>query len=101
MKDTVYQIALKVNPEIIIRAAEMETGMWNEQPKQIMCEVRKSEQILTQEEKEDQKTPWSKDMMCDVIKMDPYRMGTEYLVLLPNETTRWVAEKGDHVKRNR
>lgn len=78
MKDTVYMLALRNEQNLIVRAAEIEAGLWNNPPVAIQARIRykgERDSVVT---------------MVDVVTVDPYRLRDPYLVRIGNET-KWVA----------
>lgn len=78
MKDIVYMLALRNEHNLIVRAAEIEAGLWNNKPVAIQIRIRyKGERD-------------SVVAMTDVVTVDPYRLRDPYLVKIGTET-KWVA----------
>lgn len=92
LEKAVYIIALRSNPQMIIRAAEIAAGMWEHSllPKTITKEVHKSK--------------WSKDTQAEfepnehyktavlpVIAIDAYNLNSPFLVTMPNGEAEWLS----------
>ena len=77
MEKEVYMLALRNNQELIVRAAEIQAGLWANVPVGIDIRVRyKGEQNSI--------STWA-----PVVISDPYRMKDPYLVRIGTETV-WV-----------
>jgi hypothetical protein len=85
----VFQIVLKNNPEMIVRAHAINTKDMLAAPKNIRVNLYKSD--FTDENRPEGMNH-STVQDCLVIACDFYRMNDPFLVQLPNGMTKWVSE---------
>lgn len=92
MKDIVYRIALITNPEIIVRAAQLESGLYRpeDHPETIEQSLYYSEWAPEDKTIEPDTPHKHKKYHCPVLLFEPCRMNQSYLVQLPNGMAKWV-----------
>lgn len=82
------RLVLQSSPQLIVRAKEIEIGMWDIEPKTINVEVHKNK--WTDTLKEEFPDKYSKIIELNVIAVDAYRIDTPYYVQYPNGEYDWV-----------
>lgn len=90
-------ISLQNNPELVVRALEIEAGMWKSAPDYVPANVDRRE--ATDEIIKDlfQERTYTVTLLVPVLKVDPYRMHDPYFVQLPNGHKAWRAKSDNAV----
>ena len=95
MEQIVYLVALQSNTDIIIRAAEIQAGLWTKKPETIIVSVYKSKFPANQQEIEfpNPQGSSSKTIAVPVIAMNPHSLDRTFLIQYPNGETEWTRGK--------
>lgn len=89
---TLVMLVVTNNPELIVRAVEIENGMWEDKPTQIVADVHRNH--WTEEQKENETSQkYYREMTLDVIAINPFKIREPYLVRYPNGDIGWVNKK--------
>jgi hypothetical protein len=102
-QEILTRLVLKSNSELIIRAIEISTGMWDKdnQPTHLTLKVQKSgfkpddERLQLFNEGEGRH---GVDCNLEVVAVDPYDMRNPFCVQLPNGSVKWVSQSQTYVQ---
>ena len=82
--------------DLIALATTIDLGIQAEMPDYIVCEIFKDHLppgVVFEKDRQ-----WG-FVRCQVIKCNHYRQEKNYLVLLPDETTKWVSESSNSLTK--